>query len=57
MVKSALFVGSSEVPEPGAVGDLKALKAGVNATAGFDTLLKQMNHLSNDDKNKNFAVK
>jgi len=48
-----LFVGLGGVNEPGADGHLKALKAGANATVGFDTVLKKMNHLSTDGENKN----
>ena len=48
-----LFVGLSEVDEPSAARHLKALQAGANATVGFDTLLKKMNHLSTDSENKN----
>jgi len=36
-----LFVGLGEVNEPGTDGHLKALKAGANATVGFDTVLKK----------------
>ena len=50
-----LFLGLSEVAEPGALGHLKALQAGADTTVGFDTVLKKMTHLSTDGENKTLA--
>ena len=51
-----LFVGLSQVAEPGAEGHLKALQAGANATVGFNTILRKITHVYRRRKQKRWPA-